>query len=142
MSPGTETFVIEEWMYGILSARPTLITKVAGRIHEGEPPNNPTYPLIVYNWQAGNDVRGIGATRIMANCLYLVRAITKGDSFSPLVDIVKDIDAALHDVRGNAPSGAIISSWRVEPYKDSPVEGGVLYKALGGLYRVLVRQTT
>ena len=88
----------------------------------------------------GEDVRGTGATRIMARPLYLIKAVTQGGSVMALQTLVDRIDSLLHGLKGGTADATIQSCVRERPFRMTTVEdpGNTVYQHLGGEYRLQV----
>lgn len=130
----------ERWLYTILSQDGTVSGIVAGRIFAFAAPQTiSTWPIVVYTMlSGGEDVRGTGATRIMAAPLFLVKAITQGASLAALQTLVDRIDTLLHGQKGGTADATIQYCVRERPFRLATVEepGNTLYQHLGGEYRI------
>lgn len=132
-----ETARAEDWIFDTLNAAPAV---AGGRIYQGiAPQGNPTYPYVVYQFQGGADLDTASAARVWADVVYLVKAVTKGSGFGPLVAVADAIDARLHGASGATADAAIDACVREQPFQLSEADGGVNYRHLGGIYRLKVR---
>lgn len=131
-----ETTRVDEWLYGLLSADLTLTPLIAARAYRGVAPAGTVYPLLVYNLQAGSDVRGVGPARVMTSLLYQVKAIGTGNNFTALEPIVDRVDALLQGVSGSVVGGQILACVRETPVAYTEIDGDQQYSHLGGLYRI------
>lgn len=134
-----ELAVLDTWLYATLSADATMKTLIGNpaRVYDALAPKTATYPLLIYQLQAGTDVRVVGGTRIMLNALYVVKAGCKDKaSFADARAIAARADALLHGARGTAASGHVLGCVREEPFKLLEVIEGTEYRWLGGIYRL------
>jgi hypothetical protein len=123
-------------VYQLLTGDATLAPLIGTRIYNGVAPAGVTMPYVVLQLLAGGtDLMGVGPTRIWADMLWLIKAVTKGSSTGPLEPIVNRIDALLHAASGTVTSGVIHICTRERPFELPTVENGVAYVQLGGEYR-------
>lgn len=108
-------------------------------VYEAPAPQDAAYPCVTFDQAHASDLTEIGAHRIWADLTFLVAAVTKGLSTLALEAIADEIDTRLHRASGTTSDGRVVSSVRLEPFHDRPVEDGVTYVRLGGLYQLLVQ---
>jgi hypothetical protein len=125
----------EQFIYNLLAA-----ADVAGdRIHSGSAPAGTAQPYVVIQVQSsGNDLYTVGAYRVWADPLFIVKAVAKTGSWSTLTATADAIDAALHDKEGTVSGGTIYECIRERPFSLIENDEGVEYRHLGGFYRVRV----
>lgn len=104
------------------------------RVFEDQARDEP-YPMIIFQFQGGEDVRGVGTARVMVSGVWLVRAVDELESYNDLGSIADAIDGRLHGAAGNGVIGCV----REAPYQRIESEDGVEYRHLGGLYRIYVQ---
>jgi hypothetical protein len=134
-----ETVVAETWLYSVLTTDATLtgLIGVGEKVHAFVAPKGTPPPFVVYQYQGGNDVRGVGPVRIMTGLLYVVKAVTRSKSFSDLKPIAERINVLLHAQHGEAAGGRVVSCVREQPFKlVETSDGGVPFRHLGGIYRI------
>jgi len=138
-----ETVLIETWLYETLTGDTTLSGLVNSRVYAYVVPREAALPAVVYNRQAGHDVLGVDATRILANEVYQVKVIGSGGlpAMAALQTIADRIDALLHRASGVLTGGQILSCTREQAVSYVEQDGAVVYSHLGGLYRILVRES-
>jgi hypothetical protein len=124
------------WLYATLTTPP--ISGAAG-VFEHPAPEATASPWITFGQQAETDLAVIGERRVWADFLFLVRAISKGESSKALESIVDEIDSRLHRASGTTSDGRVVASVREEVFSFAEEDHGVIYKHLGGLYRLLVQ---
>jgi hypothetical protein len=131
-----ETLVAEQWLYTVLSGDTALAAVVGTRIYAYIAPEGAAMPYVVYQNQAGRDVRGVGPLRIMANLLYVVKVIGATNSFGTLEVAANRIDAVLQAASGTNVRGTVIACVREQPFAlVESLESGQ-YRHLGGIYRL------
>lgn len=135
----SETTTVETWLYSVLSNDVTLSGLVGGRIYGYVAPEGATFPLVIYQFQGGRDVAGVGATRIMTSGVWVVKGVDCETSFTALKAIADRIDALLHKSSGSVADGQVLACVREEPFSLVEVIDSVQYRHLGGMYRVLVQ---
>ena len=134
-----ETTTAETWLYGVLSGDATLAGLVSTRIYGYLAPNSATYPLVVYQYQAGSDLMGVGTARIWSDSVYVIKAIAKAETFGTLKTIADRIDTLLHAESGSATGGSVVGCVRERAYSLVEVVDTVQLRHLGGIYRILVQ---
>lgn len=134
-----ESVAADQFVYARLTAAPALLSS---RIYADEAPQGATLPYVVFNVQgAFDDLTEVGAVRVWAVLLYLVRVIGKGTSYAALQSTADAIDARLHRSSGPAGSTAYVDACvREQPFRlPETTSSGEQYRHLGGLYRLRVR---
>lgn len=126
-----------EWLYATLTT--PAIAGLTGGVHEHPAPQGTAYPAITFSLQAATDVGELAEHRIWAELLLLVRAWGQTRSTASLRAIADEIDARLHRGSGTTSDGRVISSVRLEAHHDRNVADGIEYRALGGIYQLLVQ---
>ena len=131
-----ETLVAEQWLYSVLAADSQLAAIVGTRIYAYVAPQGATMPFVVYQNQAGRDVRGVGPLRLMANMLYVVKVVAQTNTFGTLETAANRIDAVLQAASGSNVRGTVIACVREQPFSlVESLETGQ-YRHLGGIYRL------
>ena len=129
------------WLYAKLTS-PTAIAGVSG-VYETDAPEGVTDAdsvWIEFELHApGDDVAEVAAQRIWTEFVFMVRAITRGRSTVALADIATAIYDRIHRGAGTTAYGQVISCTRDQETQDSWLMQGVEYRALGGLYNVIVQ---
>jgi len=141
-----ETVRIEQWLYTLLSCDTGLggvNTLVGGRIYAYQAPEGAVFPFVVYCRQAGHDVMGVGAARIMASEVYQVKVVGKAAtvSFGTIKPIADRIDTLLQGASGTVVDGRVLSCVREQGISYVENSGSDVYSHLGGLYRIQVQPT-
>lgn len=136
-----ETTRIDEWLYTLLSADTELNAVVDDRVYGYVAPQGAAMPFVLFAYQGGRDVRGVGPSRIMASALYQVKVVGEGASFSGLEAIADRLDALLQGASGSVTDGAVLMCVREQPIVYVEVDNGVQYRHLGGLWRIIAQAT-
>ena len=134
-----ESIPADAFIYGRLNAATAL---VGSRIYADEAPQGATPPYIVFNVMGGfDDLTEVGATRVWANLLYLVKVIGLGTSYTALQTTADAIDTRLNRTSGAVGSTHYVDSCvREQPFRmPETTPSGVSYRHIGGLYRLKVR---
>lgn len=134
-----EILRIDQWLYATLSGDVTLMALVSG-VHNALASQGAALPYVVFNFQGGGDVRGVGPTRIMTSALYQVKAVGSGASYAGLKTAVDRIDVLLQGASGSVTDGWIYSCVREQPiaYVETTT-GGAQFRHLGGFYRIVAQ---
>jgi len=132
----SELDAIDRWLLAVLSGDGTLTGLVSTRIYDTLAPQGATMPYVVYQNQAGHDVRGVGPSRIMADVLYVVKAVCEGTSFTPVRAIADRIDTLLQGASGSNVDGTVLACVRESPFSMIETTDGKQYRWRGGVYRL------
>lgn len=134
-----ETARVEEWLYTLLSGDATLSAIVGSRVYGYVAPAGTTSPWVVFNYQSGHDVRGMGPARIMVSAQYQVKAVGQYDGFGMLKSVADRIDALMQGASGSVVDGQVLACVRQSPVAYVEVSDGMQYRHLGGLYWIVVK---
>jgi len=137
-----ETVRVEQWLYALLTGDTGpdgVHTLVGGRIYSYVAPQGAELPYVVYSYQGGYDVRGVGPARIMVSAVYQIKAIGQGHSFAPLQPVADRLDALLQGASGSVLDGHVLMCVREQPVAYVEISAGVPYRHLGGLWRMIAQ---
>lgn len=124
-----ELVSVSEWIRSVLGSNKA---GVADRVYNGVAPKSATYPMILFQYQDGEDVRGVGTVRIMGNGRWLLRVVGKESTSTTLETIWDTMHGCL-----NAKSGTgVLHCIKEEPFEMVEVIDGVQYRYLGAIYRI------
>lgn len=129
----------ERWLYSALAADSALGSAVATRIYSDIAPQSSALPCVVFQRQAGHDVRGTGPVRIMSSMLYTIRVIDETGSFTTIEAPADRIDAVLHASSGTVAGGTVVACTRESPFSMVESNDGRTFRHLGGIYRLYVQ---
>ena len=138
---GLEQVVLDDWLMVRLIADASLAAIIGDRVFQGVAPPSAIYPLVVFQLQSPQDVRGIGTARIITNLTYIVKVLVEASYWTANQRAaVNRIDALLHGVINQAVAGgSVLSGMRTEPYSlVEPFEGKQV-RHLGGTYAFQVQ---
>jgi len=126
-----------EFLYQALVGDAQIVADVgAGQVYEDEAPAEAVYPFIVIGMgESGQDAVGANNQRCMVVCSALVRVVGLGNDMVRLKRVCARVDAVLHGASGMM-GGHMVMTTRERPFRSSGWVGNVLYKNLGGFYRV------
>lgn len=129
----------ERWIRHVLANDATVTASVGTRIYHDVAPENATYPLIVFNHQAGEDVNGVGTCRLMARNLYQVRLVARDDLTTADRAAADAMDAIFQTATKEIYPGD--SSIKFTGRRESPIstteterDSTRRFRYLGGLY--------
>lgn len=131
-----------KWIYARLSGDATITGIVSTRIYARKAPKDATYPLIVYNYQAGTDAQGVGTARVLTQTVFQVKVICKGKPDADVHTVADQIDELIGKGIHELQNDVRISSRRESPIEfeeDTPNSDKSFYH-LGGLYRLHIHE--
>ncbi len=116
------------------------IGQVARVVVDTAPQGTP-FPYILAGNLSAIDVSAVGAIRVLVECVYVVRGVIAGQSYSAALNQIADrIDALLHRQEGTiAGGGYIVASYREQLFRLPEAQNSIQYRHLGGQYRILVQ---
>lgn len=127
---------IDQWLYERLSGDATLAGMVGGRIYSYLAPQDTAFPFVLFNYQTGEDIWGVGPARFLVSALYQIKVVSTGPSFLPLKAIADRLDTLLQGTSGAVANGTVYSCMRERALAYVEVSDGVQYRHLGGLWRI------
>lgn len=129
---------IEKWLFTTLKNDATLDPLIADRVYGYRPPTGATFPVIVFNFQAGRDIQGNGVHRNMTRPLYQIKAIVRGSLSTAQRDIANRVDDIVQNIESVAFEGFIFSARREQPiaYAEQGDDAEQRFFHLGGIYRI------
>lgn len=140
MSAGQELMAVAEWLYARLTADATLGGLVGTRVYADLAPESAAFPMVVFQFQTGEDVDAAGGIRVLANTEWLIRGIDMTPSYrGALGSVAARVDSLLHAASGTATSGTVIACVRTRPFQMASVTDGVQYRHAGGFYKVIAQ---
>jgi hypothetical protein len=126
----SEIIKVEKWLYSRLSG----VTGVSGRVYTAVAPKGSTFPFILYEQRALNDI--LTQTDRPIACLgsWLVRVVGKASGYVELQAITDAVNYQLDRVRIDP----VMQCLRVQGFSMTEVIDEVQYRHLGGIYDVIV----
>jgi hypothetical protein len=131
-----EPYRADQVIQTALAAAPAL---AGGRIYQGVAPQGAAQPFVVFQMLAGTDLMEVGAARVWANLLYLVKVTGQGSSFAALAAIADAIDTRLHKASGVTADGRVLACVREEPHTMTEITDGQQWRHAGGQFRLYVQ---
>jgi hypothetical protein len=128
-----EAITAERWLYQVLTGDTELTGLVGDRVYGSIAPREAAFPYVIYQVQAGADVRGVGPARIMTDLVVVVKVVGRAQTFEGLETIANRIDGLLQGVRG---SGGVLGAVRLQPLSMVEVTDEIQYRHLGGIYQI------
>lgn len=136
----SESTAIDRWLNTVLAADAALAAVVGTRIYADQAPDSAPLPVVIYQVQSSRDLMALGAHRVWANTLYVVRGIAQTIAYGGnLITIADRIDAVLHAASGSTVEGEVYECVREGEFRMTETANGVQYRHLGGLYRILAK---
>lgn len=145
-----EIEVVENWIHDVLVADSTLNGIISGRVWKYAAKQNASSPYILYGYQGGGDLQGLGTVRLVTSPVYFVRAVKKNGFPDANFNVVTNrIDEVVgKTVRATKASSDglstyVISGRRVQPisYTESNPTSDIPIFHVGGLYRLEVSES-
>lgn len=142
MSSGVETIeVVEPWLYARLSGDAALAALVGDNIVGTLSDGAVVPPYVVFSHVSSRDITGTGGVRTEVDCLYTVKAVARGSSWS----VVRPIATRLGVLLGGADPTVVTTS--TTPAGDltcvregivqyPEVADGAQYRHLGATWRI------
>lgn len=135
MTAGLETAAADEFLYNALSGDATLMAMVHGVINS-ESAAPVAYPFVVFQFMSAVDYAAVGAARIWANMVYLVKVVGETADYATLSAAVARTDALLHRASGTVADGTVWSVTREQGFRMPENVSGKQFRHQGALYRV------
>lgn len=133
----------QEWLYTTLSGDATLAGYAPGGVYPDLAPDGTATPYVVFSLQSpGVDSLTMAAVRVLANPLYQVVCVAEASKFVAVANAASEIDDLLKRTSGTVTGGYIGSCYREQPVEKAELINTVVWKSLGGLYRLAVEQNT
>lgn len=145
MSKGKELHEIDRWIYEKLSSSSAVTALVGGtanpRIYSSLAPQGATLPFIVYDADEGIHETGVKGDTGCVTVDYVVRAVSRADTWGTCASIVEAVDAALHQSSGTVTQGTatvliINGCVRVRNIRYLELDTGNRYNHMGAAYRI------
>src|SRR5438105_12141746 len=103
---GLEVAAADEFIFNALNGEATLTPLVHG-VWNTQADEGTAYPIVVNQMLSGIHYAAVGAVRIWANLVYLIKVIGETADYSSLSAAVARIDALLHRASGTAADGTV-----------------------------------
>lgn len=134
-----ETSAAKAFLGSVLASSSSLITALGGTaIYADVIPQGSALPAIVYSVQSGLLEGNARGDAIAGVPLMTVKVITQGYGVATADSIMEIVKPLLEGVRGTVTGYYILGCSRVGAVDYPEIEQGVLYRHLGGIYRIAV----
>lgn len=144
---GSEVAIVSEWIKATAAAASSITSVVDDRIYDhvapalGSDGKALPYPFVVFHNETSSDTYGLGSGRILVDTTFVIRGISKSNTYTPLKPLAAALDAAFDGAAGVLPDGVVIGVRRTGPYTQvEEYEDGQI-RHLGGRYRILAQGT-
>lgn len=139
MSTGMETVeVVEPWLFQRLWGDAALRALVGDSIINTLAMGDVATPYVVFSLSSARDIAGTGAVRTQVDCIYNVKAVAAGASWTPVLTIAKRLEALLDtSLLGtqSIPAGDLTCT-RETVIEYPELVDGTQYRHLGGAWRI------
>lgn len=123
------------WLCNVLEGDATLQALTNNQqVYQDTAPRSAAYPFISIQMVNGLPVQNATADKIMTDEVWIVKAVGKGDDYTPLAPIVDRIGQVLHKASGVG----VIGCAEEDVFRYSEEEQGETFKHLGHYYRIAV----
>src|SRR5262245_22256492 len=135
-----EAWRIRRWIYHVLSTDPQLAAAVGGRIYHSQAPERAPYPVVLFNFQFGDDVNGVGTCRLISRETYQVKVVTRelDDDSRLAADRIDEVIGKARAAQHPLDLTYKFSGQRTSPvsYTEPEKDSSRFFEHLGGLYRI------
>lgn len=133
----------ELWLQATLADDSTLLGYAPGGVFAAMAPDGTTTPYVVFGLQSpGVDTLTANAVRLLANPLYQIVAVGEASKMSGIVAAASRIDDLLKRASGTVSGGYVAVCYREQPLMKNELINTIVWRSIGGLYRMIVEQTT
>lgn len=139
-----ETDLVAQFIFNALANDATIISEVGdSNVFDTLAPQPVTLSkYVTFHLQtSATDLMVIGAHRVWASGLWLVKMVGKGKEFSDLLTGYNRIDELLHRGSATVMNGAVVYSVREQSIRYTENDAGIVWRHLGGLYRVIAQSS-
>ncbi|MFN7948380.1 MAG: hypothetical protein U0Z53_23715 [Blastocatellia bacterium] len=134
---GHELPRIEAWIYSRLTADATITARIpASAICAYRAPEGTPLPFIIFSYQAGGDVQGLGTARTLTRAIYQIKLVCQGAPAEADLAIADRLDTIFQTAVTETQQGWQFTSRRERPlsYVETLPASSELIFHLGGLY--------
>ena len=134
----SDYLVAEQWLFGILSGDATLMGMITG-VYSEIAPAEAVEPFVVIAQQGGADVQEVAGRPLFVEELYQVKVVGRGNSYEAIRPAYERVHALINRQAGPVSNGQVVACVRMTPVKYVDVDAGIIYRHLGGIYRLQSR---
>lgn len=130
--------VAEEFLQTTLEGDAQLAAAIGGavEVYWGSGPDTAGETFIVLDQVTGADLEEVGGEPIWLDEAYLVKVVKQTESWAAIGPVYARVHALLHKAAGATASGNVVACVRESVVKQSEIDQGKAYLALGGIYRI------
>lgn len=138
-----ELTAADVWIDATLSQDTELSGYAPGGVYADMAPDGTPTPYIVFSLQSGGvDSLTANAVRLLTNPLYQIVATGESSKMSSIVNAASRIDDLLKRTSGTVNGGYVAVCYREQPLQKPELINTVVWRSIGGLYRMILEQTT
>lgn len=139
-----EVVIGYQYIYATLSPDSVLTSDAPGGVHRSLAPPETMPPFVIMNYQSGSDVITMNAFRTMVSALFQIKCVGPASMITALTNGASRIDALLGSppTSGTVTGGLVAASYRESPLMIDEITNGEVWTNVGGLYRLLIEQTS
>ncbi len=134
----SEAYQAFQFCVTTMKADSLLVASATGGVWQNVAPQGTTGPIALVGHQSGIDSNTMNGVRLFNVKLLQLVAVGPSNNYGALAAIADRIDAIFKNVRNvGLSSGGVLSMTREQELAiDEPLNNGVPYSRLGGIYRV------
>lgn len=145
-----EVGIINSWIASVLDGDSSISDLAVGGVHCSVAPQDQRYllppdadyPLVIFRYQNGNFVNGLGAQRVCLNAQYAVYAVARDSSYLDIEPLADRLDVLLHGGSAELGDGRILSCVAAMPLALPVEQDGQAYRALGAVYDIQAQRVS
>lgn len=124
------------WLQARLEA--LVAEELATAVFEDVAPPEAAHPFVVHQLLANTDDLLASGDRVIVGATFVVKAVTEGESYVPLIATASRIDELLHlaPIADAGADSTLAGARRLSVVRYPEVAGGKQYRHLGGTYRL------
>lgn len=134
--PGREADVADEFLYNTLHGDAALMGLVTNVYNSEGTQGIVIYPAVIFQFMSAVDYAAVGAARIWADMIYLVKVVGETADYAVLGPAVARIDTLLHRASGTVADGTVWSCTREQPFRMPDSLASKQYRHAGATYRI------
>jgi hypothetical protein len=131
---------IERWIRHALTSDAQTAAVIDTRVYSDQAPEGAQYPFVLFNFQFGEDVNGIGPCRILSKNTYQVKVIAREDDENTrlVADRIDEVIGKASAAQHPDDSSLKFSGRRQSPirYTEPGRDSSRRFRHLGGLYEI------
>lgn len=135
--PGREADAADEFIFTTLHGDATLMGLVTDVYNSEGTQGVAIFPAVIFQFMSAVDYAAVGAARIWADMIYLVKVVGETADYAVLGPAVARIDTLLHRASGTVTDGTVWSCTREQPFRMVDNVASKQYRHAGATYRIL-----